>query len=89
MQDFPYVLAKESTNVSVINVRAGFIFRLVNSESHSGNEQYLTQRLVFTNDKTFVTDEDSHNLVKYRMSDLFISNLKEIQLWAIACKLII
>ena len=62
------MLAKESENISVINVKAGFVFRLVSSESHTDGS-HLNQRLIFTNDKTFVTDEGGHNLVKYKIAD--------------------
>ena len=78
--NFPYVLAKEDDFITIIHVRAGYAFRLCWVPTH--NQNYFNQRLVFLNDKTFVTDEGSYHLSKYRITDLLIKNLKEIHLHA-------
>ncbi|CDW91582.1 UNKNOWN [Stylonychia lemnae] len=79
--NFPYVMAKEDDYMTIINVRAGFSFRLISLPTH--NQNYFNQRMIFTNDKTFVTDEGSYYLSKYKMSDQLFKNLKEIHLWSI------
>lgn len=72
--------------MTIINVRSGFVLNLCNIPTH--NQQYMNQRVVFTNDKTFITDEGSYYLSKYKMSDLLMKDLKEIHLWAEANKLL-
>ena len=76
MQEFPYVLAKEDDYMSIINVRTGFVLRLCYIPTH--NQNYLNQRVVFMNDRTFITDEGSYYMSKYKISDILINNLKEI-----------
>jgi len=78
--NFPYVLAKEDDFMTIINVRAGFAFRLCSLPTH--NQNYFNQRMIFLNDKTFVTDEGSYYLSKYKLSDHLFKNLKEIHLWS-------
>ena len=78
--EFPYVIGKEDDYLTIINVRAGFSLRLAAMPTH--NQNYFNQRLVFVNDRTFVTDEGSYYLGKYKMSDLLLKCLKEIQIWA-------
>ena len=69
-QDFPYVLAKEDDYMSIVNVRCGFVLRLCKIPTH--NQNYLNQRVVFLNDRTFITDEGSYYLSKYKMSDTLL-----------------
>ena len=64
---FPYVLAKEDDFMTILNIELGFAFRLCNVATH--NQNYLNQRCLFLNDKTFITDEGSYNLSKYKISD--------------------
>ena len=78
--NFPYVLAKEDDFLTIIHVRSGYVFRLCSVPTH--NQNYFNQRLVFTTDKTFITDEGSYHLSKYKVSDLLVKNLKEIHLHA-------
>ena len=79
---FPYVLAKEDDFLTVIHVRAGFAFRLAHVPTH--NQDHFNQRLAFStgDPRTFVTDEGSYFLAKYRLSELLFKYLKEINLWA-------
>ena len=79
-EDFPYILAKEDDFMTIIHVRTGFALRLCSIPTH--NQNYYNQRLVFTNDKTFVTDEGSYYLSKYKIDERLFTNLKEIHLWA-------
>ena len=83
---FPYIMAKEDDFMTIIHVRAGFALRLCEMPTH--NQNYFNQRMIFTNDKTFVTDEGSYYLSKYKMSDQLFKNLKEIHLWAQVTNLI-
>ena len=78
--NFPYVLAKEDDFLTIIHVRSGYVFRLCSVPTH--NQNYFNQRLVFTTDRTFITDEGSYHLSKYKISDLLVKNLKEIHLHA-------
>lgn len=79
---FPYILAKEDDYLTVINVRAGFSFRLAHVPTH--NQNHFNQRITFTtgDSRTFVTDEGSYYLAKYRLSELLFKYLKEINAWA-------
>ena len=83
---FPYVLAKEDDYLAVLNVRTGFAFRLAHVPTH--NQNHFSQRLAFTSERTFVTDEGSYYLAKYRLSDLLFKYLREIQAWAVVNKMI-
>ena len=80
------MLAKEDDYMVVLHVRAGFALSLCNIPTH--NQNYLNQRMVFTNDRTFVTDEGSYYLSKYRLTDALVKNLKEIHLWAKATNIL-
>lgn len=75
------MLAKEDDYLTIIHVRAGFALRLAHVPTH--NQNHFNQRLTFTGDsRTFVTDEGSYFLAKYRLSELLFKHLKEIHLWA-------
>lgn len=78
--NFPYVMAKEDDFMTIINVRSGHVMRLCSMPTH--NQNYFSQRLIFLNDRTFITDEGSYYLGKYKMSEGLIKNLKELHLWA-------
>ena len=79
---FPYVLAKEDDYLTIINVRAGFSIRLAHVPTH--NQNHFNQRITFTtgDSRTFVTDQGSYYLAKYRLNELLFKFLKEIHLWA-------
>lgn len=81
-EPFPYVLAKEDDYLTVINVRAGFAFRLAHIPTH--NQNHFNQRITFSSSdpRTFVTDESSYFLAKYKLNELLFKFLKEIHLWA-------
>lgn len=79
-EPFPYVLAKEDDYLTVIHVRAGFAFRLAHVPTH--NQNHFSQRLAFTDSRSFVTDEGSYFLAKYRLNELLFKYLKELNLWA-------
>jgi hypothetical protein len=78
--EFPYVLAKEDDYLTVIHVRAGFALRLVNVPTH--NQNHFNQRLAWVSDSTFITDEGSYFLAKYRLTDVLFKYLKDINAWA-------
>lgn len=84
---FPYVLAKEDDYLTVIHVRAGFSLRLAHVPTH--NQNHFNQRLTFCggDGKTFVTDESSYYLSKYRLNDILFKYLHEIDMWAQVNKL--
>jgi len=79
---FPYVLCKEDDYLTVIHVRAGFSMRLAHVPTH--NQNHFNQRLTFVggDGKTFVTDESSYYLAKYRLNDILFKYLHEIDLRA-------
>lgn len=80
---FPWVLAKEDDCICLLHVRSGFVLKLAEMLTH--NQSFFTQRVIFPNNadnRTFVTDEGSYFLSKYKISETLIKNLKEIHLWA-------
>jgi hypothetical protein len=78
--EFPYVLAKEDDYLTVIHVRAGFALRLVNVPTH--NQNHFNQRLAWVSDSTFITDEGSYFLAKYRLTDVLFKYLRDVNAWA-------
>lgn len=85
---FPYVLAKEDDYLSVINVRAGFVFRLAHVPTH--NQHHFCQRATFASGDphTLITDEGSYYLAKYRLNELLFRYLREVQAWATVNKML-